>query len=299
MNELNSPHDLKTLQDAFETLERRADAALASAQFTIPTLSPRHRTTRVRAPAVAVAAVAVTAGAVAIWSSGSGTPSNQVGGSSPSAPPTSATPTTVAPTSAAATPPAHSGGRYQPPSTSDELTARARSILAGIATITVIPDEPTSGGPSLTGTPQPSASVSLLPVTPSPTIVAVPDLSPLAQGRQSGAAIRGTLTASGRSGGYDLDVFATTPGSSAICEADTQCSVHRLGDGSSLAVGMWRDSQAVDGFTYQIEVVRPDGADVLLHLSTEVDPKGMSNVTADRLPLTEQQMIDFVTSKRW
>jgi hypothetical protein len=64
-------------------------------------------------------------------------------------------------------------------------------------------------------------------------------------------------------------------------------------------VGSWHDDQVSGGVTYQVEAVRPNGRDVLLHLSTERDPKGHSTTIASAVPLTVAQMTALVTSDRW
>lgn len=65
------------------------------------------------------------------------------------------------------------------------------------------------------------------------------------------------------------------------------------------AVGTWHDRSVSGGVTYFVEFVRHDRADILMHLSTERDPKGESTVTASRVPLSLAQMEAFVTSDRW
>lgn len=274
--------DLRTLHDAFATLERRADAAQ-----TRETLTQRHRgrSARVLAPVAAAAAVALAAAGIAVWqSTGTGRPTTPAAGSSaaPSAQPTTASPTPTL----SGTP----NGRYVPPSTAAELTRKTQAILAGIATISVIHDPET---PGRLGSVSPTASggpATVVPVDPSGV--------PPSDGA-SGSAIRGTLTAAGESGGFDLNVFATTQ-TRPTCDGDTpDCSIRTLPDGSFLVIGTWRDPQAPGGMTYQVEAVRPDGADILLHLSTERDPKGESAVTASHLPLTLDEMIAFVTSDQW
>jgi hypothetical protein len=269
--------DLRTLRDAFDELERRADAAPESAP--VPGRSgSSHR--RLLAPSAAALTVAATAAAVLLW--------QQAGSNSPPRQPAAGSghPSTV---SEPATPPSGTG-EYQPPDTGAELTARTRAILDGIATIEVTYESPeATTGPSVAG------RAVVIKGGHRSTVVAITG----APGAGSGSAIVGTLTAAGRSGGFDLDVFAASPGSTATCDEDTNCSMQTRPDGSSFAIGVWHDPTVPGGLTYQIEVVRPDGADILFHLSTERDPKGQSAVTAERLPLTVAQMTDFVTSDRW
>ncbi len=267
--------DLRTLRDAFDELDRRADAAPQPALTPGRTDSP-HR--RLLAPSAAALTVAATAAAVVLWQQGdSGGPARApAAGSSPAA---------------LSTPAADPTDGYQPPDTGVELTAKTRAILAGLATIEVSYESPAaSSGPSVAG-----PGVVIRTGAGSTTVLAVTGTP----GAGSGAAIVGTLTAAGRTGGFDLDVFATEPGSKARCDTDTNCSVQTRPDGSSLAIGSWHDPTVPGGITYQVEVVRPDGADILMHLSTEHDPKGQSAVTAARLPLTVAQLTDLVTSDRW
>jgi hypothetical protein len=66
-----------------------------------------------------------------------------------------------------------------------------------------------------------------------------------------------------------------------------------------VATSTWADGSVPGGVTYQVEVVRPDGADVLMHLSTETNPKGESSVSSSQVPLTLAQMTTFAASDRW
>jgi hypothetical protein len=273
---------LRTLHDAFEELEQRADAAPVSAvEFTAPQ-PDRRRAGRLLAPAAAVgtvAAVTLVAAAITTWQHARpGAPVRQPAAHSP------------APMTSHPAPTSHVAGRFQPPATPAQLAAKTRAILAGTATI-VVTD---TGHPVQVSVPSatPTSGGSFTPVPGRPGVSA----STLVF---SGAAIVGTLTASGRSGGFDLNVFLASPGSKASCDEGTDCTVHPRPDGSTLAIATWHDPAVPGGVTYQVELVRSDGADILLHVSNERDPKGESTVTASRAPLTINQMIDFVTSDRW
>lgn len=291
---------LHNLHDAFTTLEERADAAHAvPPDFTVSVSPARPGLTRFAAPAAAAAAVVSVAAGVTVWQSSqhsghAGPPANRSAAHGPSSP----TPSQ----------PTHSrSGRYQPPSTAAELEAKTRAVLGGLATITVDPSR-SSGCGAMGGAVPPSRSSSRNPgstpnsSTPNPAVTPTTpslDVRPN-QTACSGAAIGGTLTSDGRTGGFDLDVFATSPGDKARCDDDGgSCSVHTRPDGSTLAVGVWHDRNVAGGVTYQVQLNRRDGAVILIHLSNESDPKGMSAVTAPRVPLSTDQLTTFVASKQW
>lgn len=281
---------LRTLHDAFEKLEQRADAAHAlPPDFTVrPAGRPaRSNLARYGAPAAAAAAVVAVAGGVLAWQHGpgGGTAHQPAANGSPS----------VAPST-----PSHSvpkrPARYIPPSTAARLEAKTRAILGSLATITVDPSRSADCG----------ATTVTVPAAPSRTEPGLPDgatpsVPVPASGHSgcSGAAIGGHLTSAGKTGGFDLDVFTASPGGTAMCDGDTNCSVHRGADGSTLATGRWTDPSVPGGVTYQVELVRRDGADILIHLSTEADPKGQSSVTSSQMPLTIAQLSAFVSSDRW
>lgn len=281
---------LRTLHDAFEKLEERADAAHAvPPDFTVRPAGRRARSTLARygAPAAAAAAVVAVAGGVLAWQHGpgGGTAHQPAANGSPS----------VAPST-----PSHSvpkrPARYVPPSTASQLEAKTRAILGSLATISVDPSRSSDCGAStMTAPATPTRTTVQLPNGATPTMPA----SDEPNSGCSGAAIGGHLTSAGRTGGFDLDVFTAAPGGTAMCDGDTQCSVHRRADGSTLATGRWTDPSVPGGVTYQVELVRPDGADILIHLSTEADPKGQSSVTSSQMPLTVAQLTAFVSSDRW
>lgn len=272
--------DLRTLREAFDELESRADAAPAAAPSLVRPERAARRPARL-APFAAAGALAATAAVVVIWQQAD-SPARQAAAGQPNARLTAAATTTGAPASG-----------YQPPTAGAQLAEQARAILGATATITV-----TDSSGSASGAPAKSTGQVRVATKGGGPAEQIPAISG-EPGANSGAAIVGTLTAAGLTGGFDLNVFATTPGSKAHCDADTDCSVRTLTDGSSLAVGSWHDDTMPGGLTYQVEMVRADGADILFHLSTEQDPKGQSAVTASQLPLTLAQMTDFVSSERW
>lgn len=273
--------DLKTLRAAFDALEERADLAAAGAATD---LRPPRRPVRALAPLGAAVAVAATAAVVVVWQqSGANQPAATPGGDSSAA---------AAPVSSTASAPARTASADQfPPSTGAALTAKVREILGDTAIVDV------------TETAVPGVVTLTVPSGPPPSEVGptipVGSTVRLPSGGGSGASVVGTLTADGRTGGFQVVADQTAPGSKATCDGGTECSVRTLTDGTSLAVGSWHDDAVAGGVTYQVEAVRPDGRDVLLHLSTERDPKGHSTTIASALPLTVAQMTAFVTSDRW
>lgn len=251
---------LRTLHEAFEELENRADLAGVTAEEYAPVERPPRRRGVLLAAPVAVAAVVIAAGiAVPVWH-GAVSHHTQV-----------ATGHAGVPSASPSRHPSPSPTTYQPPTTVAALAARTRVILAGTATITV--DRSRSSGCG--------ASTPTLPGQP---------------GGCSGAALGGALTSDGHTGGFDLDVYAD-PGGSAACDSGTQCTVHHRADGSTLAIG--HTTVLGGGVTYEMNYVHADGADILLHLSTESDPKGESPITTTVIPLSQDQMISFVTSDQW
>lgn len=274
-------NSLHSLHEAFAELESRADAASGSVRDVRP---PRQRGGRLVAPVAAAAAVLAAAAGIVLVQHGRSGGADGTGGHAKLA---------KLPAAASADRSSLSTPRtvFQPPATGEQLAERTSEILAGTATIHV-----TDYGRPVTATvPGRTAPRRAPGSAPSlPVLTKVPNGGALA----SGSAIVGTLTSPRGTGGFDLNVFATTPGP-ARCDADTNCTVRTLADGSSLAVGSWQDASTPGGVTYQVELVRNDGADILIHLSTQRDPKGQSTVTSTELPLTVDQLIAFVTSDRW
>jgi hypothetical protein len=273
-------HDLRVLNDAFTELDRRADAFARPAPAThsavllspAPPASPRRR---YRVPLVAATITTVLAVAIvaALLASGSGTPGTQAGGATtPAQQTTPSPPQTIAATSTNVV--STSSAPFQLPSTPAQLEIRLRAVLAGTATFTV-----TSGGPG-----------AVAPVSAQATV------GPL-QTTTSGAAIVGTLTAGGKTGGFGLDVFNDFAGDKARCDVGANCTTHDLPDGSSLATGT--TSLGAGGVTYEAVLIRTDGVEFVLHVSNERDAKGDSAVLAPQPPLTTEQMTAIVTSTRW
>ncbi|HEU5005779.1 MAG TPA: hypothetical protein VFT67_02345 [Jatrophihabitantaceae bacterium] len=271
---------LRDLHEAFHELELRADAVAAATE---PLARPSRPARRLLAPAAsvaAVAAVALTVAGVTVWHDGSASPA--AGGGGPATQPASDLTASSGPLT------------WQPPASPAQVAATARQLLAGLATVTVTdtgypvgvtaPDGPDSGAASA-GSGAPNA--------------AQPDHSAVPQ--HDGAAIVGTITADGRRGGFDLNVMSADDGpvTRSACDFHDGCTVTAQPDGSALVVSVWHSPNQAGGLTYQVESVRPGGADVLLHLSTLTDPKGDSAVNTKRLPLTVQQMTDFVSSDQW
>jgi hypothetical protein len=262
---------LRTLHDAFSALEERADATALHSDYTLPERPTRHR---LAPPLAAAAAVLAVAAGVAAWqASRDGHPARQ-----PAASGSTPAPTTSAPTSVAPRP-----HRFRPPATAAELATKARAILGDTATITVDPARSSDCGAVTMSLPAGSPGGYL----PSPQVAGC-----------SGAGIVGSLTSGGLTGGFDLDVATATPAEATNTEWPGAMVRHRP-DGSTLVTRVWHDSAAPGGTTYEVEFIRSDRADILMHVSTERDPKGQSAVTASRVPLTLAQMEAFVTSHRW
>lgn len=268
-------NDFDTLTEAFAELERRADAVTATRPAEPVTVhgSTRHRS-RVLLVAASVVAVATAAvGATLIAGDDGSAPGHKAAAGSKSA--------TV---SSAVVPPA-----FEIPTTPEDLARRFRIVLGDTATFTV-----TETGHAMT-----------VQAPPAPTrtgrnrIHNVPTSS--AQAKPNGAAIVGTLTAAGRTGGYDLQIFRASPGSRPMCDDPdrSRCTVRRLADGSWIAVGRERLQNAANGVTYKVDLVRADGAEFIMHVSNERSPKGASEVLAAHPPLTTRQMTAIVTSDRW
>lgn len=272
---------LDTLTDAFTELERRADAAtqhLGDATTHVPMRS--HS----RAPLIAasvVATLAVAGGATLLARSGGH--DHQAGGTPPTASPDQLpVSTTVAEPSVSA-----SSG-FSIPETPDDLAARFRAVLGELATFTV-----TDTGAAVTVSLPPARVTSNGPVG---------QTQPIRNVAPNGAAIFGTLTSNGVTGGYDIQIFQSTPGAKAMCDDPdrSRCTLSSPAGGGSLAVGREPLSTGgPGGVTYQVDLVRSDGVEFLMHVSNERDPKGESPVLAPQPPLTTEQMVSIVTSERW
>jgi hypothetical protein len=265
--------DLTDLADAFTELERRADAASAG----LPPLplrhTPRPGPRRLLAVAATVAVVAgLAVGAVVLAPGDDG--AMQAG-----APPVPPSTTGSAPAPA-----------FTIPGTPEELADRFRAVLGDTATFTVTE----TGAPVvLTAPAAPPASAP--GGAGAQSVTALPSATPV------GAAIVGMLTAAGVTGGFDLQIYPTTPGEPAWCDDPdlSHCTVRTLADGSSLATAQVPLEGSSNGVTLQANLIRPDGAEFLMHVSNERSPKGASEVLGATPPLTIDQMIAIVTSDRW
>ena len=255
--------DLRSLHDAFAELERRADVAPVAGQ---PGSRPAaHRTPSrpvlIAASIVTVLAVATGVGLLAGLGSGSSSPS---GASRPAGPASSAA-------SAPVSSPAPSHPSTQPsssastnpsaglPTTPTQLARRFRAVLGKTATITF--DHRVSEGAFIVG--------------------------------------RLTRTSNGHSGGFDLQIDPGSPGDKAFCEdADTShCIISRLPDGSSLSVG--HETLGGGGLLYLVDLVRPDGVSLLMHLSNTADPKSGGPTTGPKPPLSRKDIVKDLRSPRW
>ncbi|WP_163513645.1 hypothetical protein [Fodinicola acaciae] len=256
---------LRTLHDAFAELEKRADATPVQAHI-VPERPARGR---LAAPLLTAAAVAAVVAGVALWQQPVGN-------------------RTVQPPAA---PAANKAATYTPPDTAAKLAAKARTILAGVATVTLDNSRSSNCGAVIVKV-GPRASHD---TDRSPTRLE-PDKKPRTC---SGAAIGGRLTRGNATGGFDLAVYRTSRGEKASCDQSGDCSLRTLPDGSTLAISTWRDPHVPGGLTTKIELVRADLADINMHLSTEADPKGSSARVGTTLPLTVEQLTAFVSSHRW
>ncbi|MET0133665.1 MAG: hypothetical protein ABW215_08730 [Kibdelosporangium sp.] len=260
--------DVRTLNDAFAELERRADAAFAG---TVPDLPLRRRSDRTPRSGFRLMAMAATVTAVAGLAVGAVllAPDGSSGIQTGAPPPT---------IGSAATPAAKA---LTEPSTPEELAARFRAVLGDTATFVV-----TYGGPG-------SVEITL-PPGPGGGKPSTPSSAP----KSRGAAINGTLTAGGVTGGFDLFIAAQR-GGSASCRDSDECNVSTLPDGSSLAIGRMSLEGPSGGTTYSADLVSPDGIQISMHVSDQRSPKGASERIAQNPPLTTDQLTEIMKSDRW
>jgi hypothetical protein len=271
--------DLRNLTDAFAELERRGDEAADRMPAGLP-VRP-NRKSRLVPVAVAVAVVAGLATGVALLAPGDG------GGTRVAAAPS----TSVAPPTS---PPAV-------PTTPEDLANRFRTVLGDTATFVVTDtgaamDLP-AGQPDGQAPPPSANTEEGSPLTPpEPTMGATSIEAPV--GTSNGAAIVGTLTAGGVTGGFDLQIYQQDPGTPPMCDNsdDASCSIT---ENPTMAVGSSPLANAPDGVTHMVQLIRDDGVTLLMHVSNERDPKGESEVLAPQPPLTTDQMIAILTSDRW
>jgi hypothetical protein len=223
--------------------------------------TPRHRS-HVAVVAGTVVAVAGLATATALIASrGDDGPSRAQAGGT--APGTSAVATSEPPPIPTSTAPASTAasGGFVLPGDPVELAARFRTVLDGAATFDVTDPVDAPGDP----------------------------------------AIKGTLTAGGATGGYDMQILqgtgdVTNPG----CEDPdiATCTTKHI-DGGILVLGHEPLEGPPNGVTFSADYVRADGFEFIMHISNETDPKGDSTVTAATPPLTPEQLTQIVTSDRW
>lgn len=253
--------DLRTLNDAFAELERRADAA---ATGLAPATRP-HRALRLVPVAATVVAVAgLVAGAIWLVPGDSGTQS--------AGPPT---------TSVSA--PSSTTPRSSVPATPEDLIARFRDVLGDTATFEVtdkatVPQYP----PSSTGA-QETASV----VTPDPDA-------------PTSGLVAGTLTSAGVTGSFDLWIRPTDSEPDVECDSRIEdCVGSTLPDGSRLVTGTGRVSPR--GVLYLACLKRPDGTTILLHVSNQASTDGVDagKTISPQPPLTLDQLKAIVTSDKW
>ncbi|MGX7681684.1 hypothetical protein ACSMXN_22595 [Jatrophihabitans sp. DSM 45814] len=312
---------LNTLNEAFSELQRRADAAFAGsteddgrylADITLEAAdlatAPARGRSRLPLVAASIATVAVvTAGGVGfvLFSRDTASTSGAAGSGSK---------TVSAVSAAAAKTPATAGSAaFQIPQTPAELAGRFRTVLGTMATFKVtdtgaaetitLPSGPKSVAAGADSHPptatraDPSASgVPGVPSQPSKS-ARIDNSAP----QKNGAAIVGTLTSAGTTGGFDLQIYQAGAGEKAWCDDPDRadCVVKRLADGSSLAIGNEQLEGAGNGVTYSANLIRPDGVELLMHVSNEASPKGASTVLATHPPLTSQQLTEILTSSLW
>jgi hypothetical protein len=270
-------NDLRTLSDAFNELERRADVATDAHPYVVPTQRRRSRTPLVVATVVTVAGVAA---ATAVLST-RGDAAHQQSAGDPTAP----GPTAPAPTPSTSSAPA----AYHIPETAAELADQFRTVLGDTATFTVT--YPTDMTARQTRVPA---------MAPDRSGDAVATNVPMATDYGTDAYIAGTLSAGGVTGGFDLQIFQSSPDETAFCDDSdqAQCSVTSV-NGGQLALGRVTLANTPDGVTFQADYINADGVEFLMHLSNERDPKGASAVLAPQPPMTLQQLGALVTSDRW
>lgn len=260
-------NDLRALHDAFGELERRADAATMTAAP-----PARHRMSRL-VPVAATVVVVAGLAAGAVWL----VPGDNAGTRAGS-PPTSTSPTADSAPNA--------------PRTPEELIDRFKAVLGDTATFTV-----TESGPG--------AVEATLPPGPdtdrAPSDVSGRQEAPASdQGTVKGAAIVGTLTAGGVTGGFDLLTYPALPSDKPSCEglSPEKCTVSTLPDGTLMRVDTTDDLEG-GGTTYHVVVLHADGNLFEMHVSNQRSAKGASDKLGAQPPLTTDQMVTILTSDRW
>jgi hypothetical protein len=257
--------DLRTLNDAFAELERRADAATAG---TAPVVRPRRAMRLVPVAATVVAVAGLVAGAVWLVPGDSGTHA--------ASPPTAPSTTTA---------------RNPVPATPDELIARFRVVLGDTATFEVTTKETVSGGPPSSKNNPPPGSELAVPQTVNPDF-------------PTSALIFGTLTSAGVTGSFSLTIYPSDSDPGVWCDSRTKdCDVSTLPDGSRLATVTVRPDRGA--VSHQASLKRPDGTMVLMNVGNQEDPVGVGinspggKIYSPQPPLTLDQLKAIVTSDKW
>lgn len=259
--------DLRALHEAFEELERRADAATARTSLDLP---PRTRAASSRLAPIALAAAVVAGvatGAVLLVPNNDPVTQAAPPGTSSTAPPVTTTSTPP--------PPAHESPEV--------LAERFRAVLGDLATFVV-----TETGPG--------ASVWTLPEGPPTGAPTNLDPKPTTQ---IGSSIGGTLTSAGVTGGFDLLMYPGNAGDQAQCALpdEPSCTMRQLPDGSTLATN--QVGLESSGLTNEVKLTRPDGLVFVMHVSNRESPKGRGPVLGPHPPLTVEQLVEIATSDRW
>ncbi|PSL57786.1 hypothetical protein B0I31_102765 [Saccharothrix carnea] len=271
--------DLRALNDAFEELERRADAATAARPFDLPHRN-RAQASRLVPMALAAAAVAglVTGAVLLVPNNDPGTQAAQPGGSTTTAP--------ITTTTATPPPPAYDNPEL--------LAERFRAVLGDLATFTV-----TETGPGASVMTLPDRPITTTAATATAPTTTAPSTTGPQQPKTIGSSIVGTLTSAGVTGGFDLLMYPGLGRDGAWCDApdEPSCSVRELPDGSSLATS--QVALESGGVTHQISLVRPDGLVFVMHVSNRQSPKGSGPVLGTHPPLTVEQLVRIATSDRW
>ncbi|HET9140312.1 hypothetical protein [Actinophytocola sp.] len=176
---------------------------------------------------------------------------------------------TMAPPSTRATTPARTEGPDV-----RELTDRFRAALGDRATFTV-----TESGPGL-GTKIEPHDVSTGATPPEVRI---------------GASIRGTLTAGGVTGGFDLTGYPMAMGGTSWTGDFEE---HTLPDGTRVVSGEFSARGPAGGLNRYVQTYRPDGNSFILVVSNQRSPHGNTELLGPHPPLTLDQMVAVLTD-RW
>ena len=82
-----------------------------------------------------------------------------------------------------------------------------------------------------------------------------------------------------------------------MCEdaALTHCTPRTLPDGTSVAVGQ----ETGNGIVYLVSIVRPNGATLVMHVSTNSDPKRGGHSLGTVPPMTTDQIVTLLRSPLW